>query len=192
MTTATCINFLLPADVQVYVGSNTYYTNGFTFNVANIVMHPNFNPSSYDSNIAVLTLETPIPSSLTTVQPIPLAVVAPPTDSFVTVTAYGAVNPNLDLANVLQKVNLQAFSKARCQTIKNNKLTASMFCAGDVNGKKDLCPGDQGAPVVYENKLVGIYSWGCSCGLAYPNPSSPVFNSIPFFRNWIQSKSITQ
>lgn len=65
-----------------------------------------------------------------------------------------------------------------------------MFCAGDVKGEKDLCPGDQGAPAVFENKLVGIYSWGCSCGLAAPKPSSPVFDSIPFFHDWIRSNII--
>lgn len=63
LTTASFVNGLSPADVEVYVGFVTCYANGFTFNVANILKHPNFDSNSYESDIAILTLQITIPFS---------------------------------------------------------------------------------------------------------------------------------
>ncbi|TMW43041.1 hypothetical protein DOY81_011877 [Sarcophaga bullata] len=42
-----------------------------------------------------------------------------------------------------------------------------MLCAHAV--KKDSCQGDSGSPLVAENQLVGIVSWGIGCALkGYP------------------------
>lgn len=191
LTTASCVIFLSPSDVEVHVGSNKYYDGGFLLTVANIVMHPSFNPITYDYNIAVLTVATPFDYSTGTVQPIALSTAVPLTNTFLTVTAFGSINPSLILPDVLQKASLLQYSTADCQRYKSGRITATMFCIGDISGNKDLCPSDQGAPAVYQNSLVGIYNWGCSCGLAKPNPSSPVFTSIPYLRNWIQSNMVT-
>jgi len=49
-----------------------------------------------------------------------------------------------------------------------------MFCAGDLEGKKDACKGDSGGPAVAEIQgratLLGITSWGYGCG----RPNKPV------------------
>lgn len=193
LTTATCVQNLLPADVQVYVGSNKYYSGGSTFNVANILRHPNFSSSSFESNLAILRVATSFVFG-STVQPIPLASVAPPNNGLVIATAYGAINTNYDYPDTLQKGALLVFPRVDCQKYKS-RMTPSMFCAGDPTGNRDFCASDQGAPLAYQQQLVGIYSWGCSCGVTStlnpPTPSSPVFNSIPFFRSWIQSNIIT-
>lgn len=185
LTTSTCINNISPPDIRVYVGSVKYYADGYTSYVQYYLQHPNFNSANYDYNIAILRVVSPF--DLNIVQPIPLASVEPATNTVVIASAYGAINSNLDLPDVLQKASLAKYSFTVCQQRKNNKLTASMFCAGDPNGKRDTCAADQGAPAVYQDQLVGIYSWGASCGLAASNPSSPVFTSIPFLKSWILS-----
>ncbi|XP_037047660.1 trypsin alpha-3-like [Bradysia coprophila] len=186
VTTATCVNMLSPEDVELYVGSNMYYSGGFTHSVAVIATHPNFNPTTYHNNIAVLTSATQFEN---VVVPISLATTPPFTGTTLFATAFGAVDPDLTLPDTLQRAGLVAFGFANCQTLKSNRLTTSMFCAGDLSGHKDLCSGDEGAPLVYQNKLYGIYSWGCSCGLAAT--SSPVFNLISYFGTWIQSAIAT-
>lgn len=190
LTTATCVNNLSPADVTVAAGTITYYSGGFSYQVTNILVHPSFTAGIYDSNLAILTVDKAFDSILGLIKPIPLADALPPTNAYVIASAYGATNTNLDLPEYLQKVYLLVYSRTQCQSYKSNRVTASMFCVGDPNGRKDLCPEDQGAPAVYNGQLFGVYSWGCSCGLAAPNPSSPVFNSIPSFKNWIQSNII--
>jgi len=190
LTTATCINTLAPADVEVRVGSQYYYTGGFLFAVSAIVQNPHFQKSTYESNIAILTVVGAFNLQLSNVRAIPLASTLPATGSTLIGSAFGATDPQLTLPDTLQKVNIKAFSLADCKNYKRNRLTESMFCAGDVSGHKDFCPADQGAPLVYQGELSGIYSWGCSCGLSAPTPSSPVFNSIPYFRSWIQSNTV--
>ncbi|KAG4078497.1 hypothetical protein HA402_009209 [Bradysia odoriphaga] len=184
VTTATCVKNLSPEDIKLYVGSNKYYSGGFTHAVADITTHPNFNPNTYDNNIAVLTSATEFEN---VVVPIPIATTQPVDGTSLLATGFGAVDADLTLPDTLQRADLVAFGLTKCQALKQNKLTGSMFCAGNPNGLKDLCPADQGAPLVYQNKLYGIYSWGCSCGLAAPNSNSPVFTSIVNLGSWIQS-----
>lgn len=117
LTTASCVSSLSPAQVQASVGSVSYYSGeplcGKYYRAS----------SSLNNNIAILTVETPFDFRNTTVKPIPLAAVAPATDSSVTVTAYGAVDTSLDLPDVLQKANLRAFSREFCEKEKKKKRT---------------------------------------------------------------------
>lgn len=189
VTTASCINTLLPQDVIVQAGSAQYFVGGYQSGVSAIVQHNQYNPSNYDYNVAVLTLTTPystIIMSTYNIITIPIATAMIPTNSYAFVTAYGAIDALLTLPDYLQKASLLVYPTATCQAYKKNRITASQFCVGDPAGKKDLCPGDQGAPMVYNNAVNGIYNWGCSCGLAAPNPSSPVFTNLVFLRSWIQ------
>ncbi|MFD3608270.1 serine protease [Streptomyces atroolivaceus] len=193
VTTATCVRYLEPSDVEVYIGSNKYYADGITKEVTGLDEHPTFDPSTYDNNIAVLTLDSPLtPAEISTyaIKTIPRAAAGsslPAAGSYSDVTAYGATDPNLTLPDLMQHAQLRHYTPAQCQTYKKNKLTDSMFCAGDPAGNRDLCPGDQGAPLVQAGKLVGISSWGFSCGLAAPNPSSPVFTRISSVNKWINN-----
>ncbi|MEV7060818.1 serine protease [Streptomyces microflavus] len=193
LTTATCVNYLEPADVEVYVGSNKYYADGITKGVTRLTPHPNYAPSTYDNNIAVLTLASPLtPEEISAyaIKSIPRAAAGsslPPAGSLSDVTSYGATDPDLTLPDVMQHAQISHYTPAQCQTYKANKLTGSMFCAGDRAGVKDLCPADQGAPLVHAGKLIGIYSWGSSCGLAAPGPSSPVFTRISSVNTWINT-----
>lgn len=61
VTTATCVSALAPSDVNVRVGSNKYYDGGLSEAVTVITVHPAFDKSTYDSNIAVLTLARTLP-----------------------------------------------------------------------------------------------------------------------------------
>lgn len=66
----------------------------------------------------------------------------------------------------------------------NRPITKNMICAGDLKqGGKDACINDSGGPMVANNKLYGIVSWGNGCGSKnYPGVYSHVANYI----NWIK------
>lgn len=61
-----------------------------------------------------------------------------------------------------------------------------MFCAGYTSGGKDICTGDIGGPLVYQDKLIGIASLSKSCGRA---EGFSMFTSISKLRGWIKEKS---
>ncbi|MFG2603067.1 S1 family serine peptidase [Streptomyces sp. NPDC048514] len=186
VTTATCVNDLASSDVQVHVGSNKYYVDGLVKDVTKIAIHPAFDKSTYDGNIAVLTLAGSLPAG-PSIKPIPLAESDPPAGSPAVVTSFGATNAHNDLPDLLQQAQLTTYSATQCQDFKGKRVTSRMMCAGDPTGAKDTCPADQGAPLAYQGRLAGIYSWGAGCGLAAPNASSPVFNRISSFTSWINT-----
>ncbi|MFF4325763.1 S1 family serine peptidase [Streptomyces sp. NPDC001591] len=186
VTTATCVNSLAPSDVDVRVGSDQYYDGGLYGHVTKNAVHPAFDKSTYGSNIAVLSLADSLPAG-PSIKPIPLAESDPAVGSAGVVTSFGATNAQNDLPDFLQQATLTTFSATQCQNFKGGKVTSRMLCAGDPRGVKDTCPADQGAPLAYQGRLVGIYSWGASCGLAAPNASSPVFNRISTFTTWINT-----
>ncbi|KAJ6634497.1 Vitellin-degrading protease, partial [Pseudolycoriella hygida] len=171
LTTASCINQLTPEDVEVYAGSTQYYSGGVSYAVSNIRKHPSFRLLTYEASALA------------------------PTNTFIIGTGYGIVGANYILPDYLIKASLQQFDRSTCVQYYGSRLLSSMFCAGDVNGKRDLCTGDQGAPVKYSNQLVGIYSWGGRCGVGGLVPgllkSTPIFVSIPYYKSWIEANIIS-
>lgn len=88
------------------------------------------------------------------------------------------------MADILQSVNVTIINGKDCKQVYKEKLTQSMFCAGDViAGGHDACLGDSGSPLVYrENILIGIVSWGIDCGdRNFPG----VYTDVRKFRSWI-------
>ncbi|XP_055381906.1 trypsin-2-like [Condylostylus longicornis] len=194
LTTATCVNNLSPSDILVLVGSTTYYSGGQFMDIAKIIQHTAFNPTTYNANLAILGFATELDSGTMStygITVVPLCTAAAATNTYGTITAYGAINANMDLPDNMQRAFLLVLPSSICTTYKPNRLTTTMFCAGDSTGKKDLCPEDQGAPFVATGKLCGNYNWGCSCGLAAPQYSTPVFNQIYLFATWINTNLAT-
>ncbi|KAJ6641522.1 Vitellin-degrading protease [Pseudolycoriella hygida] len=176
LTTASCMNLLRPENVDVYAGSTQYQSGGVSYAVSNIRWHPSFRLLTNEANIAILEVSTPFDYSQG-ILPIPLASALAPTNTFIIGTGYGAVDGILTYPDYLQKVSLQQFDRNICVQYYGSRLLSSMFCAGDVSGLKDLCTGDEGAPVKYSNQLVGIYSWGGRCG-TFDDDQSSITSSL--------------
>lgn len=92
-----------------------------------------------------------------------------------------------DLAPILQYVHLKTVSKIECSTyFPINALHKSIICA-EGYGKKSICKGDLGGPLVIEDseKLIGISSfvsswYGCERG------APMAFSNIPEYLSWIE------
>lgn len=70
-----------------------------------------------------------------------------------------------------------------------NGIDQSQYCAYDPQGKNDSCQGDSGGPlqrfIPFEDigEVVGIVSFGVSCGSALPG----VYTRVAFYLKWIES-----
>lgn len=63
-----------------------------------------------------------------------------------------------------------------------NLITSSMICAEKPSD--GFCDGDMGGPMIVEDLLAGIMSWGYGCAKpGYPG----VYTKVSSHRNWIDS-----
>lgn len=103
-------------------------------------------------------------------------------------TEPGQLSYQIDMANVLQEVDVPIIEPHQCATYYRDILSRNMFCAGYHDGKSDSCQGDSGGPVVCQLSndgrytLVGVVSWGIGCA----QPELPgVYTKISMLMPWI-------
>uniref|UniRef100_A0A669E0B4 Peptidase S1 domain-containing protein n=1 Tax=Oreochromis niloticus TaxID=8128 RepID=A0A669E0B4_ORENI len=154
--------------------------NKVSRNVAKIILHPNYDSETYDNDIALLRLSSPVRFT-DYIRPVCLAasgsVFNNGTDSWV--TGWGAVKegaPHLS-------------SHQQCNCLNGvGTVTDNMICAGVLAGGKDSCQGDSGGPMVSKQGSVwvqsGIVSFGSGCG----RPNLPgVYSRVSRYQSWIKS-----
>lgn len=106
--------------------------------------------------------------------------------STATVTGWGWIkNQEGSFDSKLRRATVEILSHYLCEMITYpGQVNERMICAGYINGGIDVCEGDGGGPLVQNNKLVGVVSWGDGCGVA-GKPS--VYTNILYFKTWIQT-----
>uniref|UniRef100_A0A4W5N1D2 Peptidase S1 domain-containing protein n=1 Tax=Hucho hucho TaxID=62062 RepID=A0A4W5N1D2_9TELE len=149
-----------------------------------IILHPGFNSTNMDYDVALLELAVPAPRSYT----IQLVCLPSPVHSFLKntecyITGWGS------LTNLLQKADVNIIEQSDCQQAYGNSLTPSMMCAGYMEGGKDTCLGDSGGPLTCREFsgqwfVAGVTSWGHGCGrTAFPG----VYMRVTAIREWISN-----
>uniref|UniRef100_A0A671KQ19 Coagulation factor VII, like n=1 Tax=Sinocyclocheilus anshuiensis TaxID=1608454 RepID=A0A671KQ19_9TELE len=175
LTAAHCIWEKDPTLLQVTVGEHIRGKDEGTEQirkVSKVFIHPWYNNSSTDSDIALLRLLSPI-----RLDPYAIPVCLPPAnDTFgrtigairmSTVSGWGRLAQSGLPSPVLQRLEVQSVSLDECRPKSGLKVTRNMLCAGFIEGSRDSCQGDSGGPLAtrYKNTwfLTGIVSWGKGC-----------------------------
>ncbi|NWI69691.1 OVCH2 protein, partial [Todus mexicanus] len=163
--------------------------------VKQYIIHPSFNKTTMDSDIALLHLAEPLefshyvrpvclPATEETVQPSRVCVV----------TGWGASEGDREKGKKLHQLEVPILLLDKCQSYYVNlpsKVTQRMICAGfPLEEGKDSCTGDSGGPLVCPSEdnlgfytLHGITSWGLGCGRkSYPG----VYTNVGIFVDWIK------
>jgi len=66
-----------------------------------------------------------------------------------------------------------------------------MMCAGYFVSTRDSCDGDSGGPLIVDNTLVGIVSWGGDCAEdGFPGVYTKVQNYISWIKTYVPKKTI--
>jgi trypsin len=146
-----------------------------------IFLHPDYNSRTYDSDIALLKLRTPL-SFNTYVSSISVAAL-PADNTPLTVVGWGATREGGAVSQKLLKVAVPLQNSTACERSYPGDITVNMFCAGETVGGKDSCQGDSGGAIFTAGALVGVVSWGDGC--ARPNKYG-VYTKAANFTAWIQ------
>lgn len=165
---------------------------GNFYGVSEVIQHPDWNPVTLVNDVAVLRLDTSIPSSIAT----PVAMVRAGQTGYdaagtvVDVVGWG-VTDNGNVSNQLRQANVSVVTDSGCQaaypTSPEKYEPSVMICAAAKN--RDSCQGDSGGPLfaqepagftkkkkktksgkkrrkkvaIYNEVQTGIVSWGIGC-----------------------------
>ena len=180
----------------VYAGTTDQTQSGGQLaQVAQIIVHPNFNPNTLDNDIAVLRLVNPLifsanvhPISYASEGTLPASLLNPGTTSTITGWGYttypsGAVSPTLRMANLPLISNQDAASLFRGSGCGSLLLTDRMVAAYQQGTA--AAPGDSGGHMaVYNNRipvLIGCSSWDGCPRQDYPT----VYSNVRSLAQWV-------
>ncbi|XP_039502508.1 trypsin delta [Drosophila santomea] len=173
ITAAHCIGDTSHA---IRAGSSLHNSGGVLVSVKSIIIHPQYNRSNHQNDVAVLKLSHPLSFS-DTIQKIPLAEKDPPTGTMALSTGWGLdsiwLRPQ-QLRGVEISIRLRTVCKWKYPDMFDEDI-----CAGRIG--KGVCKGDSGGPLVVDRQLVGIASRTGN----YFCYASGLFVSVAYYRNWI-------
>jgi secreted trypsin-like serine protease len=197
VTAAHCSDGPVTAgNVQVLTGTRRLNGSGTRRDVKKIFIHPNWDPNTFDFDVAVWILK----SNAAGIEKAKLVQLAKePKTGKTLVTGWGNTTGSGNSFPIeLRQVIVPLQPKADCNDADsyNGAITNNMICAGLDAGGKDSCQGDSGGPLTTRplgtaggvgayDILTGIVSWGFGC--AAPELFG-VYTRVARFRNWIINK----
>jgi Trypsin len=187
LTAAHCVNGRAASDLTIILGDHRRSVaegTEQTIAVSSVVVHPSYNPSTFNNDLALLQLASPATLNarvgLVEFGALPLA------GTLLRVIGWGTTTEGGSTSDVLRKVDVPRVSSVDCNAAYPGQITGSMFCGGLPEGMKDSCQGDSGGPIFLPSsrRLVGLVSWGTGC--ARPGLYG-VYTNLSSFSGWINS-----
>lgn len=162
--------------------------------VTRVIPHPNYNPSTFANDIALMELAVDVSSS-TYVAYSRLAPRNFTASGDLTVIGWGALTEGGGSPTKVHKVDVPHVTNEECgkkYEAAGYGIDDSMICAG-VAGK-DSCQGDSGGPLLCKDEdgellQCGVVSWGLGCARdGYPGVYSRVSHNLA----WIEETTGTK
>ncbi|XP_059062793.1 brachyurin-like [Achroia grisella] len=182
VTSAHCWSYghLQGESLTVVLGSHFLFYGGTRIFTSTVVVHPLWNQSNLNNDIAVIYLPFDI-SFTESIQPIALPL-DHLTDQFVgqwaTAAGYGFISDeqtSIDVNTVVSQVDLQVISVDLCQqSFGPQFVVQSTICTSGAGGV-GVCSGDSGGPLYVtrngEKILIGVSSFvaAAGCTLGFPS-----------------------
>lgn len=155
------------------------------------VKHSRFVRETYDFDIAVLKLKTPI-TFRTNVAPACLpeknwAEATLLTQKTGIVSGFGRTHERGRPSSTLKMLEVPYVDRNTCKLSSSFLITPNMFCAGYDEQPEDACQGDSGGPHVTRFRdtyfVTGIVSWGEGCAR---RGKYGVYTKVTNFLKWIE------
>jgi secreted trypsin-like serine protease len=196
VTAAHCLQGLTADDVMVVSGTIKLTPDVAQSGVSELIKHPAFSRATYDNDVALLKLKTPLTFSETVNRLPPISSSEEngfePNATEMTVTGWGMTVEGGEIVDTLRFVNVSFVDQASCNRplSYNGRVTPNMLCAGSPSGGRDSCQGDSGGPlatrIADRAVLAGVVSWGDGCArpLKYG-----VYTRASQFADWISNNA---
>ncbi|XP_042889921.1 serine proteinase stubble-like isoform X1 [Penaeus japonicus] len=156
--------------------------------VKRVVLHPEYDPNTYDNDVALIELEADVDFT-PLIAPVCVATAEDTPDSGkAVVTGWGHTTFGGSISPVLQEAELDLIPIAACRDLFQQTtvtITDNMLCA--LTEGRDACQGDSGGPLVRQLSdgrwaQVGVVSFGIECA----KPGRPgVFMRAHAYVDWV-------
>ncbi|MBZ3882410.1 Coagulation factor X [Sciurus carolinensis] len=165
--------------------------NEMAHEVELVIKHNRFVRETYDFDIAVLRLKTPIAFRMN-VAPACLpqkdwAEATLMTQKTGIVSGFGRTHEKGRPSSTLKMLEVPYVDRNTCKLSSSFTITQNMFCAGYDANPEDACQGDSGGPHVTRFKdtyfVTGIVSWGEGCAR---KGKYGVYTKVTAFLKWIE------
>jgi secreted trypsin-like serine protease len=186
----------LPRDDKGLLVTNGVHASA----VKEMWMHPSYDPTTFDSDVALIRLKQPF-ANARTISYFKATGNEPPTGTRLVVAGWGATNKRgTKYPDELRKGTVPLFDQKACEKAiravdPTLAVTDTMICAG--GRKVDTCFGDSGGPMMARTnqgnyRIVGLTSWGAvpedpnaaQCAI----PKTPgVYARVSKLDAWIES-----
>lgn len=195
LTAAHCIVDKSPDEIDVFAGISQLRERSQTApsNVARVIIHPNWNGSTFNADLALIELTGPLTFSAQ-VQPIALPwaenpITWPAAGTPATISGWGSTSFSGSSSNSLNAAQVTVLSgpaDPRCGEYGSSFQASDDLCAGILTGGVDTCQGDSGGPLAVNAisgpTLAGVTSVGNGCAL----PNFPgVYTRVTTYLPWI-------
>lgn len=173
---------------KIRVGSSYRNRGGVIHDMKLIIPHPDFDKVYYTNDIAIVVaskqfiFNNNVKQSTIIKQDVEIK-----PDSICQLAGWGVLEPGGPQPDLLQHTTLTTIDTKICNyrysTIGALVQEDSMMCAGrlDMTGP-DGCYGDSGGPLIYKGLVVGLVSFGYSCGHRY---FPGVYTKVSHYTNWV-------
>ncbi|XP_030387452.1 trypsin eta-like [Scaptodrosophila lebanonensis] len=186
VTAAQCLWGLSEGSkLMAVVGAQTRNgTDGMIYPISQWSYHPNFDYYTADYDIGVVVLAMPMDLAGHEVRAIGIRTERPGVGRNAIAAGWGYREEGGPSSYWLEQVHVPIVSVEKCGEVYGaNQITERMICAGDLTeGGRDACQGDTGGPLVIDEQLVGLVSWGRGCArIGYPT----VYTYVSSLKDWI-------
>ncbi|XP_055371989.1 trypsin-1-like [Condylostylus longicornis] len=149
--------------MKIRAGSKYSDKDGEIISVSQIIDHESYDSVSKDFDVSILILSENLVYT-DSIQPIKLADERYKSGTIARVSGWGYESLFADdISTELKTAFVPITNWKKCK--KNYELlTENQLCAGKTNGD-DACTADSGGPLVVDDKLIGIVSYGNGCGI---------------------------
>ena len=172
------------------IGIGNYNLNNMTnYHVKRFIIHPAFNSSMLDNDIALIELKSDIIDIVPIAYDMPNALAV---GTQTKVAGWGNMSTSSHTyPNDLREALTPILDFNQCNSNYYGEMTSNMLCAGYFVSTRDACDGDSGGPLIIDNTLVGIVSWGYDCAADnYPGVYTKVQNYVDWIKSYLPKEPV--
>lgn len=171
---------------KVAIG-NSYNLNTMDFHtVSQFIIHKEYKYKTRENDIGLIKLTEPILNIK------PISYINPQKyNCIMQIAGWGKMDGKGSYPVHLMAAEVDIVSNRYCNRsdIHDHNLTKNMLCAGGYKHAVQFCAGDKGGPLIKDNNLIGIASWGNTCG-DKKNTNLDIYTKVESYIEWIGSQGL--